>query len=232
MDLKQKVREYMKKPYKIYLLREPDGDGWTAGIEEFPGCITQGDTLEEVMRNLEEAKELYIETALMRGKTLPEPKETLFTRESKSAKLSPTKGSWFAIAIVGMKDKQNFGSVLRAAVNWGAKAVFLVNKRFKKVPTDTLNAMKHLPIIEVSSLPKIVGVTQVYVDFNQKAVPIEKFNHPKQALYVFGPEDGTLEIPNGKTVIYVPTKGSLNLAVSVGVILYDRYLKQAVMGSE
>ena len=149
----------------------------------------------------------------------------LYSRKSVSTELSKPKGDWFAIAIVGIKNNQNLGGILRLAVNYKASAVFLIQKRFKRSPTDTLNAAKHLPIIEVDSIPTIPLATHVYVDFSERAVPIMDFNHPKQALYIFGPEDGTLEVPPNKKVVYVPTVGSLNVTVAVGTVLYDRMLQ-------
>lgn len=42
--------------------REPDG-GYSAEIPALPGCVTEGDTLEELKTNLKEAAELWLETA-------------------------------------------------------------------------------------------------------------------------------------------------------------------------
>lgn len=129
------------------------------------------------------------------------------------------------IAVIGMKNERNLGSILRLAVNYKASAVFIIQKRFKRSQTDTLNAAKHLPIIELDSIPTIPLVKHVYVDFSDRATPIMEFKHPKQALYIFGPEDGTLEVPPNEKAVYVPTVGSLNVAVAVGTILYDRMLQ-------
>jgi len=54
------------------------------------------------------------------------------------------------------------------------------------------------------------------------------FEHPEQALYIFGPEDGTISqavIDSADDVVYVPTHGCMNLAASVNVLLYDRLSK-------
>ncbi len=40
---------------------EPDG-GYSAEVAELPGCVTEGDTLEELKDNLREATEGWIET--------------------------------------------------------------------------------------------------------------------------------------------------------------------------
>ncbi len=68
----EKVEHYMRKPYRVEIEPDPDG-GYVAWIKELPGCVTYGDTIEETFEMLEEAKRLYIETAIERGKKLPEP---------------------------------------------------------------------------------------------------------------------------------------------------------------
>ena len=70
--IRELVKKYMKKPYRIEIEPDPEG-GYVAWIKELPGCLTYGETLEEVLKMLNEAKELYIETAIKRGKKLPEP---------------------------------------------------------------------------------------------------------------------------------------------------------------
>ena len=48
--------------YKISVIIEKDGNGYYAYCPELDGCQTQGDTFEEVMTNMREATELYLET--------------------------------------------------------------------------------------------------------------------------------------------------------------------------
>ena len=64
--------EYLKEPYaRIFT---PNGaGGFTAEILEFPGCITDGDTAEEAMSNLEEAASGWIEGMLLHDGEIPEP---------------------------------------------------------------------------------------------------------------------------------------------------------------
>ena len=55
---------------------EKDEDGYyVASVPKLPGCHTQGDTLEELMENVKEAIELYLETV-----TEEEKKELLQQR--------------------------------------------------------------------------------------------------------------------------------------------------------
>lgn len=48
--------------YKISIVIEKDEYGYYAYCPELEGCQTQGDTLEEVLANIKEAIELYLET--------------------------------------------------------------------------------------------------------------------------------------------------------------------------
>ena len=47
---------------KVNIVIEKDKNGYFAFCPELKGCHTQGDTLEEVLENIKEATELYLET--------------------------------------------------------------------------------------------------------------------------------------------------------------------------
>lgn len=48
--------------YKVSIIIEKDESGYYAYCPELEGCQSQGDSLEDVMSNIKEAIELYIET--------------------------------------------------------------------------------------------------------------------------------------------------------------------------
>ena len=48
--------------YRVGVIIEKDEDGYYAYCPELEGCQTQGDRFEEVMANIKEAIELYLET--------------------------------------------------------------------------------------------------------------------------------------------------------------------------
>ncbi len=56
--------------YTVILEQEPDG-GYVANIPALPGCVSQGDTREEVMANIHEAAEAYIEDCIQAGDPVP-----------------------------------------------------------------------------------------------------------------------------------------------------------------
>jgi predicted RNase H-like HicB family nuclease len=48
--------------YKVMIVIEQDEDGYYAFAPELDGCQSQGDSLDEVLANIKEAVELYVET--------------------------------------------------------------------------------------------------------------------------------------------------------------------------
>ena len=64
--------DYLNLQYAITIYPEIEG-GYVAEIKDLPGCLTQGDSLEETINNINEAKELWIETAYDAGDAIPLP---------------------------------------------------------------------------------------------------------------------------------------------------------------
>jgi predicted RNase H-like HicB family nuclease len=58
---------FLSLKYPISIYPEKEG-GYTALIPDLLGCISQGETLEEVIINIEEARALWIETVYFSGK--------------------------------------------------------------------------------------------------------------------------------------------------------------------
>lgn len=75
------------------------------------------------------------------------------------------------------------------------------------------------------------GLVPIAVERRAASESLADFVHPENALYVFGPEDGS--IPKGVLTcchrfVRIPTVQDipLNLAAAVNVVLYDRHVKQ------
>lgn len=63
---------YLSLPYPIELI--PDEDGyWFARIPLLEGCMTNGNSREDALLMLDDAKRLWLETAIELGKAIPEP---------------------------------------------------------------------------------------------------------------------------------------------------------------
>jgi antitoxin HicB len=63
----QSLDDYLSLKYPMSIYPEDDG-GYTVIIPDLPGCISQGETLEEAIENINEARELWIETVYYSGK--------------------------------------------------------------------------------------------------------------------------------------------------------------------
>ncbi len=70
------IKDYLKRPYARVLTPDAEYGGYTAEILEFPGCVTEGDTADEALENLEAAAEGWIEAALNANQRIPEPSDS------------------------------------------------------------------------------------------------------------------------------------------------------------
>jgi len=135
---------------------------------------------------------------------------------------------------------------MRAAGNYGVDAVFYTGRRYPRavelnpdIPKMSRSVSQNVPLSGVTSLMDEVpeNMKIVCVEFAENATPLPEYQHPDRAFYVFGPEDGTLSqelIDRADAVVYVPTKGCMNLSATVNVLLYDRLIKssQSFEGNE
>ncbi|WP_371998311.1 MULTISPECIES: RNA methyltransferase [unclassified Shewanella] len=150
-----------------------------------------------------------------------------------------------SIGLVNPKTPVNVGGIMRAAGCYQANAVFYTGNRYElaarsgeaQYDVDTKNAAKTIPLTRVESLleqaPQNAKI--ICVDLVVGATPLPLFEHPADAFYIFGPEDGTIPqqiIDAADEVVYVPTVGCMNLAASVNVLLYDRLSKSAQIAAD
>jgi len=64
---------YMNLPYKMEIVPDIEEGGYVALFSDLPGCITVGDTIEEAIENIIEAKKAWLEAALEAETTIPVP---------------------------------------------------------------------------------------------------------------------------------------------------------------
>jgi len=141
--------------------------------------------------------------------------------------------SILSIGLSNPKSPTNVGLIMRAAGCFQVSSVFYTGKRYDRAApfnTDTQNASLSIPLTWV---PNLLGESEddtqvVCVELVEGAIPLPAYQHPRKALYIFGPEDGTIDqkvIDRADAVVFIPTIGSLNLAAAVNVMLYDRLAK-------
>ena len=74
--MEKKSIEYylsLKYPYKIETISEEDGGGYLISYPDLPGCISDGDTIEEALLNGGDAKKSWINTAYEKSINIAEP---------------------------------------------------------------------------------------------------------------------------------------------------------------
>lgn len=64
---------YMGLPYRIEIIREQEEGGYVLHCPELPGCITCGETVQEGLEMLEDAKKCWFAACLEDGTAIPEP---------------------------------------------------------------------------------------------------------------------------------------------------------------
>jgi predicted RNase H-like HicB family nuclease len=69
----------MKLEYSVRIerLAESDGGGYLAIVPDLPGCMSDGETPEEALRNVQEAIESWIEAAKAWKQEVPKPSTPL-----------------------------------------------------------------------------------------------------------------------------------------------------------
>ena len=144
-----------------------------------------------------------------------------------------------SIGLINAKRPDNVNSVSRAAANYRIGSIFYTGSRYPRavdlnpgIPNINREVSLTVPVKGVVDL--IDQMTEecqiICVEFAQGATPLIEFIHPANALYIFGPEDGTISqkvIDRADSVVYIPTVGCMNLAATVNVVLYDRLSKSS-----
>lgn len=143
-----------------------------------------------------------------------------------------------AVAMINPKNPYNVGAAVRAASCFGIKQVWFTGDRVtlglkgaKRLPRE--ERMKGFRDVELRQYDQVFDqfddVTPVAVELRPNAESLQKFEHPENALYLFGPEDGSIPqsiLKDCHRFVVIPTRHCVNLAAAVYLVLYDRLVKQ------
>mgnify|MGYP000165076428 CR=1 FL=1 len=138
-----------------------------------------------------------------------------------------------SLGLYNPKSATNVAAILRAIGCYGGHSVFYTGQRFrhaKEFHADTKSIHRNLPTLGVDDLREVKpqGAVSVAIELVEGAQPLPEFQHPENAYYIFGPEDGSMPkelVQWCDHVVYIPTHGSMNLAATANVVLYDRMSK-------
>lgn len=149
-----------------------------------------------------------------------------------------------AILLIDPKFPHNVGAV-RATSCYGLGQVWftgdrvqLVGERRFRLPRE--ERMRGYQEVELrhSEVPFDAFDGQavpVAVELRRNAECLIDFVHPEHAVYVFGPEDGSLDravLGLCHRFVVIPTRHCANLAAAVYTVLYDRHAKRVAAGLE
>lgn len=148
-----------------------------------------------------------------------------------------------AIVMVNTKYGHNVAGALRLASCTGIRQLWITGDRWaegweKRMPREErMKAYGDVKIFRTEDPLRAFNrnVTPIAVEVMEKAVPLPYFDHPDNAVYVFGPEDGSLPDwakRNCHQHVIIPTKHCLNLTNAITWIMADRSAKRYLEGKD
>lgn len=75
------LNDYMKIPYRLEIVPDTEEGGFAASYPELPGCVTCGETIEQVIANAKDAKCEWLKAAIESGIRIFEPSCENFSGE-------------------------------------------------------------------------------------------------------------------------------------------------------
>lgn len=140
--------------------------------------------------------------------------------------------NYFGVVTECGKSNGNLGMIMRASYNLHASFTGQIDGRYER-SGDTINTPQHIPHWKwknvhdfTNALP--IKTDVVAVEFTEDSYSLEEFYHPGRAIYVLGPENGSVsqEILDICTAtVKIPTQFCLNQANAASIVLWDRYLQ-------
>ncbi len=67
---------HVNYPFEMRPLSKDEGGGWLITFPDLPGCISDGETLEEAIENGKDAMECWIQANKEAGRKIPRPGES------------------------------------------------------------------------------------------------------------------------------------------------------------
>ena len=140
---------------------------------------------------------------------------------------------YFGVAVWHPKTGVNIGTLWRSAAILDAAFIATIGKRYPPQSSDTIKAPRHTPLLHFPTPEDFwehipYDCEPVAVEIHPRAKPLPQFRHPERAVYILGPEDGSLPeliVNRARRIVQIPGAYCYNLAVAGSIVLYDRMAK-------
>lgn len=144
--------------------------------------------------------------------------------------------------MIDPKFSHNVGATIRACSCFGVESLVWTGSRidlskYTRLPRE--ERMKGYKSVQFMNDQRpfelFDDVTPVCVEVYENSEPLTTFDHPENALYVFGPEDG--KVPQVvrrlcHRFVHIPAHFCLNLSAAVNVVLAHRMMSRQLVGKE
>lgn len=157
---------------------------------------------------------------------------------------SEVQASTPAIVLYNPRYPHNVGSAVRACSCFGVEQVWLTGNRVAEKVWNSQRLPREERMKGFSDVSLVLG-DRPFTAFPEGATPVAvellpgsenllSFEHPEEAIYVFGPEDGSIPSPVRGLChrrVFIPTRHCTNLGAAVYLVLYDRLVKRYLNGT-
>lgn len=139
-----------------------------------------------------------------------------------------------AIQLCNPKYAHNVGAAVRAASCFGIDFVWYSGDRVARsdpaifAPSVAARNEYEAELLHSDNLVFGDNLVRVAVEIRADAQSLPEFQHPENALYVFGPEDGSVSeewMAQCTHTVTIPSRHCVNLSAAVYIVLYDRTIK-------
>lgn len=118
--------------YYAALYQDKNEDGFGLAFPDFPGCVTSGESLEELAKNAEEALSLHVEGMQDDGENIPIPSPLDVIKKNRDYKLA----SAFIVVPLVIKSRQ-----VNVTLSIDEAILRLVDRSYKELGYSTRSAL-------------------------------------------------------------------------------------------
>lgn len=144
---------------------------------------------------------------------------------------APNMKGYFAIGVDRLSKAHNLGNLLRTSYAFGASYFFTVSADYSRKglrEADTSGATSSIPVYNYASVEEMnipQGAKLIGIELTDDAIDLPNFAHPRQAIYILGPEGGNLDkriLDKCDFTVKIPMRFCVNVGVAGAIVMYDR----------